>query len=99
NDAASLIMTRSPISVSVALEAVRRAAKLDTLEDVLRQEYRTSCGALRSHDLVEGIRAQVIDKDRNPKWSPPSPAAVTAADIESYFEPANPDLTFPEETQ
>ena len=98
NDAANLIMTRSPISVSVALEAVRRAAKLDTLEDVLRQEYRTSCGSLRSHDLVEGIRAQVIDKDRNPKWSPPSLAAVTAADIEAYFAPANPDLTFPEES-
>ena len=44
NDAANLIATRSPISLSVALEAVRRAAKLDTLEDVLRQEYRTSCG-------------------------------------------------------
>ncbi len=91
NDAANLIMTRSPVSVSVALEAVRRAAKLDTLEDVLRQEYRTSCGSLRSHDLVEGIRAQVIDKDRNPKWSPPSLAAVTAADVEAYFAPANPD--------
>ena len=97
NDAANLIATRSPISVSVALEAVRRATKLDTLEDVLRQEYRTSCGTLRSHDLVEGIRAQVIDKDRNPKWSPPSLAAVTKADIEAYFAPTNPDLTFPEE--
>ncbi|MDT5098235.1 MAG: enoyl-CoA hydratase [Mycobacterium sp.] len=97
NDAANLIMTRSPVSLSVALEAVRRAAKLDTLEDVLRQEYRTSCGSLNSHDLVEGIRAQVIDKDRNPKWSPPSPAAVSQADVEAYFAPQNPDLTFPEE--
>ena len=90
NDAANLIMTRSPVSVSVALEAVRRAAKLDTLEDVLRQEYRTSCGSLRSHDLVEGIRAQVIDKDRNPKWSPASLAAVTTADVEAYFAPREP---------
>ncbi len=73
---------------------MRRAAKLDTLEDVLRQEYRTSCACSRSHDLVEGIRAQVIDKDRNPKWSPPSLAAVTTADIEAYFAPADPDLTF-----
>lgn len=94
NDAANLIATRSPVSVSVALEAVRRAGKLDTLEDVLRQEYRTSCGALRSHDLVEGIRAQVIDKDRNPKWSPASLAAVTTGDIESYFAPADRELTF-----
>jgi enoyl-CoA hydratase len=97
NDAANLIATRSPISVSVALEAIRRAAKLDTLEDVLRQEYRTSCGSLRSHDLVEGIRAQLVDKDRNPKWSPASFAAVTPSDIEAYFAPADPDLTFPEE--
>ena len=94
NDAANLIMTRSPIGLSVALEAVRRAAKLDTLEDVLRQEYRTSCGALRSHDLVEGIRAQVIDKDRNPKWSPASLAAVTTADVEAYFAPADRELEF-----
>ena len=92
NDAANLIASRSPISVSVALEAIRRAAKLDTLEDVLRQEYRTSVGALRSHDLVEGIRAQVIDKDRNPKWSPASLAAVTTADVEAYFAPADREL-------
>ena len=94
NDAANLIATRSPISVSVALELVRRAAKLETLEDVLRQEYRTSCGSLRSHDLVEGIRAQVIDKDRNPKWSPASLAAVTFADVEAYFAPADRELEF-----
>ena len=94
NEAANLIETRSPVSVSVALEAVRRATKLDTLEDVLRQEYRTTCGALRSHDFVEGIRAQVIDKDRNPKWSPASLAAVTPADVESYFAPADRELEF-----
>ncbi|OBK79480.1 enoyl-CoA hydratase/isomerase family protein [Mycobacterium sp. 1274761.0] len=93
--AADLILTRSPISLSVALEAVRRAAELETLEDVLRQEYRTSCASLLSHDLVEGIRAQVIDKDRNPQWSPPDLAAVTQADIDAYFAPQNPDLTFP----
>jgi enoyl-CoA hydratase len=94
NDAANLIMTRSPISVSVALEAVRRAAKLDTLEDVLRQEYRTSCACSRSHDFVEGCRAQVIDKDRNPKWSPASLAAVTSAEVEAYFAPADRELEF-----
>lgn len=92
--AADLIETRSPISVSVALEALRRAGELDTLEDVLRQEYRTSCGALRSHDFVEGIRAQVVDKDRNPKWSPASLAAVTTADVEEYFTPADRELEF-----
>lgn len=96
-DAADLISTRSPLALSVTLEAVRRAASLTTLEDVLRQEFRTSCAALRSHDLVEGIRAQIIDKDRNPQWSPASLDAVTAADVEAFFVSADPDLTFDQE--
>ncbi len=65
-----------------------------TLEDVLRQEYRTSCACSRSHDFVEGTRALVIDKDRNPKWSPASLAAVTTADVEAYFAPADRELEF-----
>ncbi len=93
-DAANLISTRSPVALAVTLEAVRRAGTLSTLEEVLCQEFRTSCASLSSHDLVEGIRAQLIDKDRNPQWSPSSPAAVTAADIERYFAPAEPDLIF-----
>jgi len=93
-DAANLIASRSPIAVSVALQAVRRAAKLETLEDVLIQDYRVSSASVRSHDLVEGIRAQIIDKDRNPKWSPPTLAAVTAADIDAYFAPVDDDLSF-----
>jgi enoyl-CoA hydratase len=97
DDAADLIASRSPLALSVALEAVRRAASLTTLEDVLRQEFRTSCAALRSHDLVEGIRAQLIDKDRNPQWSPASFDAVTAADVDAYFASADPDLTFDQE--
>lgn len=92
NDAADLIATRSPTALAVTLEAVRRAARLETLEDVLRQEYRVSCAALRSHDLAEGIRAQVIDKDRNPKWSPPSSAGVSPADVAEFFAPLDNEL-------
>ncbi|MGH3559367.1 MAG: enoyl-CoA hydratase/isomerase family protein [Mycobacterium sp.] len=99
NDAASLIATRSPVALSVTLESVRRAAKLNTLEDVLTQEYRVSCGSLRSHDLVEGIRAQLVDKDRNPTWSPASLTEVSAADVDAYFAPADPDLTFEKGTE
>jgi enoyl-CoA hydratase len=93
-DAAKLIASRSPIAVSVTLEAVRRAAKAETLEDVLVQDYRVSSTSASSHDLVEGIRAQIIDKDRNPKWSPANLAAVTAADIDAYFAPVDDDLSF-----
>ncbi|ABK69245.1 enoyl-CoA hydratase/isomerase family protein [Mycobacterium avium] len=94
HDAADLIATRSPIALSVTLAAVRRAADLPTLKDVLVQDYRVSSASLRSHDLVEGIRAQLIDKDRNPQWSPARLADVTAADVEAYFAPVDDDLSF-----
>ena len=87
-------MTRSPVSLSVALEAVRRAAKLDTLEDVLRQEHRTTCGSLRSHDFVEGIRAQVIDKDRTSEMVARIAGGRHPADVEAYFAPADRELEF-----
>jgi enoyl-CoA hydratase len=64
-----VIANRSPIAVAVTLEAIHRR-RLESLEHVLRQEYRTSCASLRSHDLVEGIRAQVIERDGDPSWSP-----------------------------
>jgi enoyl-CoA hydratase len=94
HEAADLIGSRSPTSVSVAVQVVRRAAKLETLEDVLVQDYRVSSTSSRSHDLVEGIRAQIIDKDRNPKWSPATLAEVSAADVEAYFAPVDDDLSF-----
>ena len=94
HDAADLISTRSPVALAVTLASVRRATGYTTLEEALVTEYRVSCAAVRSHDLVEGIRAQVVDKDRNPKWSPASLAAVTDEDVRAYFQPGNPDLTF-----
>jgi enoyl-CoA hydratase len=69
-EAADTIMTKSPTALCVTLESLRRAARTPTLEEVLQQEYRVSCAASESHDLVEGIRAQVIDKDRTPHWQP-----------------------------
>ncbi|MFF0409001.1 enoyl-CoA hydratase/isomerase family protein [Kitasatospora sp. NPDC004745] len=84
-EAAGLILGNSPTAVKVTLAALRRARTLPSLEAVLDQEYRVSCAALAGHDLVEGIRAQVIDKDRTPRWSPAALAGVTDADVERFL--------------
>ncbi len=94
HDAAELIATRSPIALAVTLTAVRRAEHLHTLEEVLQQEFRVSVASAKSHDFVEGIRAQLVDKDRNPQWSPATLEAVDDAAIDAYFASAEPDLTF-----
>lgn len=84
---AETIAAKSPTAVKVALASLRRSRELGSLEEVLDQEYRVGLRFLAGHDLAEGIRAQVIDKDRNPQWSPASLAAVSQADVESYFAP------------
>ncbi|MEZ7239971.1 enoyl-CoA hydratase/isomerase family protein [Rhodococcus sp. GXMU-t2271] len=85
--AAEQILGKSPVALKVTLRSVRHARELGNLEEVLNEEYRVSLASLRSHDLVEGIRAQVVDKDRNPAWSPATLADVTDADVDVYFQP------------
>jgi len=66
----------SPTSVVLTLEAQRRAASLPDLETVLGQELGIVTSLAASADLVEGIRARVVDKDRAPRWSPATLAEV-----------------------
>ncbi|MEU3351828.1 enoyl-CoA hydratase/isomerase family protein [Streptomyces sp. NPDC037389] len=85
--AAETILAKSPTALKVTLAALRAVPGLGPLERVLEQEYRVSCAALAAPDLVEGIRAQVIDKDRNPRWSPATLAEVGEADVARFFAP------------
>jgi enoyl-CoA hydratase len=86
-EAAATIRTKSPTSVALTLAALRRSAALTSLEAALDQDFRVATRVSRGTEVVEGIRAQVIDKDRAPKWSPARLADLTAASIEEYFAP------------
>ncbi|AIY01349.1 3-hydroxyisobutyryl-CoA hydrolase [Arthrobacter sp. PAMC 25486] len=83
--AAETIAAKSPTAVTVTLAALRRARALGSLESVLNQELRVSLRALAWPDFAEGIRAQLVDKDRNPAWLPASLAAVSPAVVEAAF--------------
>ncbi|WP_105034682.1 enoyl-CoA hydratase/isomerase family protein [Cryobacterium aureum] len=86
-EAADAILAKSPTALSVTLASLRRARDLATLEEVLEQEYRVSLRMVAGHDVIEGIRAQVIDKDRNPAWQPSTLAGVSDADVQAHFAP------------
>jgi enoyl-CoA hydratase len=84
--AADTIEAKSPTAVKVALESLRRVRGL-RLEQALEQEYRVGLRFLAGPDFREGIRAQVVDKDRNPRWKPATLAEVTREDVAAYFAP------------
>jgi enoyl-CoA hydratase len=72
---------RSPFSLAVTLKALREGAKLASVEDCLVMEYRLCRRFLERDELFEGIRAAVVDKDRNPQWE----AEVDPAAVEACF--------------
>ena len=84
--AAVTIEAKSPTAVKVTLESLRRVRGL-SLEEALEQEYRVGVRCLSGPDFREGIRAQVVDKDRNPQWKPASLAEVSPAAVEGFFAP------------
>lgn len=84
--AADAIASKSPTSLKITLRAVRAARSL-SLRQALDQEYRLALRCHAGHDFVEGVRAQVIDKDRKPVWEPATLADVTSADVDAYFAP------------
>ncbi len=91
---AAIIRRMSPTSCKLTLRALRHGAGA-SIEDALRTEYRIVAEIRNGRDFFEGIRAQLIDKDRNPLWSPARLEDVSDADIDRYFgEPASGDLTF-----
>ena len=84
--AADTIEAKSPTSVKVTLASLRRVNGL-TLDQALAQEYRVGLRFLEAPDFKEGIRAQVVDKDRTPRWNPPTLAGVLPEQVERFFEP------------
>ncbi|MCX6400654.1 MAG: enoyl-CoA hydratase/isomerase family protein [Propionibacteriales bacterium] len=84
---AATIESKSPTSVKLTLRALREAARMSTLPPALDMEYRLALGLHAHHDFVEGVRAQVVDKDRNPQWEPATLAQVSDDDIAAFFEP------------
>lgn len=78
----------SPLGMKVALEAIRRARDL-SLAETLVQDLRTTMNAVAGTELAEGIRAQLIDKDRNPQWAPARLEDITDEDVQAFFAPVD----------
>jgi enoyl-CoA hydratase len=92
---AKAIRMASPLSAACTLELVRRARRSGTIEAALQQEYRFTSRSASDGDFVEGIRAAIIDKDRNPRWRHAGIESVTATDVELMLSaPAGGDIDF-----
>lgn len=78
------IAQRSPTSLNVAFRQIRAGRSL-SMDDCMRMEFRILVRMLQGHDFYEGIRAAIVDKDRQPKWRPAGLGSVAPDDVDPYF--------------
>lgn len=85
--------TKSPNAMAATLHALNEGKTLD-FKNAMRRELNLSLNFLKSNDFYEGIRAQVIDKDRNPKWQNQNISQISKAQIDKLFEQNAIELEF-----
>jgi enoyl-CoA hydratase/carnithine racemase len=88
------IRAKSPLSLKVALAQLRRGKSLDFAQ-CLRTEFRIVSRLVHGHDLYEGIRSVIIDKDQAPRWRPAALDAIGSAEVEAHFAPLPDELVLP----
>lgn len=81
---ADLLESRSPLAMGVTLEMLRRGRQL-SLERCFALELHLDRQWFERGDLIEGVRALLIDKDKNPRWNPPTLQALDAGHVASFF--------------
>ncbi|KRZ97889.1 3-hydroxyisobutyryl-CoA hydrolase, mitochondrial, partial [Trichinella sp. T8] len=87
---------QSPTSLKITLRQLKAGMWLE-FRECFQMEYRISQRCVKEHDLTEGIRAALLDKDKTPKWIPGTLEEVTEEDIDKYFKvlPAERELYLP----
>ncbi|MCD7462967.1 3-hydroxyisobutyryl-CoA hydrolase 1 [Datura stramonium] len=77
----------SPTSLKISLRLIREGRR-QGVGSCLVLEYRMACHVLKgefSKDILEGCRAMLIDKNRNPKWEPSRLELISEEDVDRYF--------------
>ncbi len=86
-ETAAILRARSPVSLKLAMRLYQEGARLSSLKSALVMEFRAMTRCLRAPDFAEGVRAQLIDKDRSPNWRPARLSDVDDAMIAAWLQP------------
>ena len=82
--ALNMMRPASPTSLRLTQRLLAEAPA--TFNDCIKREFRVAANLMASHDFHEGVRALLVDKDRNPQWSPARLSEVSNDQIAAYFD-------------
>ncbi len=88
-EALAAITAASPLAAAATLELVRRNRQAVNLRAAIDLEFRVGMRLIAGHDFSEGVRAMLVEKDRQPKWQPASLDEVTQQQVAALFAEAD----------
>lgn len=88
------LKTGCPVTAWLIWHQIQKGQQM-SLKDIFRMELAMAEECTRRPDLSEGIRALLVDKDRQPRWSYTSVAEVPEEVVERHFQPVWDDTTDP----
>jgi enoyl-CoA hydratase len=89
---AAVVRSMCPTSVAVTLAQIARTRDEQlSLAEVLADDLRVVVRLAHRPDFAEGVRAQVIEKDRTPKWRPARIEDLDPAEIGRLLAPLRSD--------
>lgn len=86
-DVLATLGAKSPTACKVSLRLLVESPLQFHFLDEMRLEYGLVVRMFRHPDFIEGVRALLIDKDNDPRWTPATPQEVTDEMIDALFEP------------
>lgn len=78
------LRTKSPTSILVCFEQLKRARHMD-FDAVMQMEFSLAWHLIEKPDFYEGVRAAIVDKDRKPVWQPKDFSLITDSEIQDCF--------------
>ncbi|MDP3340099.1 enoyl-CoA hydratase/isomerase family protein [Frigidibacter sp.] len=95
SDARKAILRNSPLSMGCTLDLLGALSPTDGIREALTNEFRFTYHAVAQTDFLEGVRAQIIDKDRTPRWRHAGTLTVPAEERQALLAPLGPsELSF-----
>lgn len=80
----NLLDSRSPLAMSVTLELLRRGRTM-SLANCFELELHLDRQWFAKGDIMEGVRALIVDKDKTPRWNPPTLAQLDSERVNGFF--------------
>lgn len=76
---------RAAVSSQLLLQRQLQQAERLTMADILRLELITVANRIRDPEFGEGVRARLIDRDRDPRWCYRNYADVPEQELTAFF--------------